>query len=66
MRASMPKPLSINHVKGCMAIAHNGNLVNDAELRQELELAGSIFHTTSDTEVIAYIITKERLSAPFH
>ena len=47
-----------------MAIAHNGNLVNSSELREELELQGSIFHTTSDTEVISYIITKERLSAP--
>lgn len=46
-----------------MALAHNGNLVNSYELRSELELQGSIFHTTSDTEVISYIITKERLSA---
>ena len=54
------QPLVVNHIKGTMAIAHNGNLVNDAELREELELAGSIFHTTTDTEVIAYTITKER------
>ena len=47
-----------------MALAHNGNLVNSGELRRELELEGSIFHTTSDTEVISYIITKERLTAP--
>ncbi len=58
------QPLVINHVKGRMALAHNGNLTNDAQLREELELAGSIFHSTSDSEVIAYIITKERLSAP--
>lgn len=57
------QPLVVNHIKGTMAIAHNGNLVNDAELREELELAGSIFHTTTDTEVIAYTITKERLTA---
>lgn len=57
------QPLVVNHVKGTMAIAHNGNLTNDAELREELELAGSIFHTTTDTEVIAYTITKERLTA---
>ncbi len=56
------QPLVVNHRKGSMAIAHNGNLTNDAELREELELAGSIFHTTSDTEVIAYTITKERLT----
>ena len=44
-----------------MALAHNGNLSNAAELRSELELGGAIFHTTSDTETIAYIITRERL-----
>ncbi|MDL2235175.1 amidophosphoribosyltransferase [Christensenellaceae bacterium OttesenSCG-928-L17] len=58
------QPLVVNHIKGRMALAHNGNLTNDAELREELELSGSIFHTTSDSEVIAYVITKERLSAP--
>ncbi len=58
------QPLVVNHVKGRMALAHNGNLVNCAELRQELELDGSIFHTTSDTEVICYMIIKERLQAP--
>lgn len=58
------QPIVVNHIKGHMALAHNGNLVNSFELRRELELAGSIFHTTSDTEVISYIITKERLTAP--
>ncbi len=57
------QPLVVNHVKGRMALAHNGNLVNSAELREELEMEGSIFHTTSDSEVISYIITKERISA---
>ena len=57
------QPLVIRHVKGNMALAHNGNLTNANELREELELCGGIFHTTSDTEVIAYTITKERLSA---
>lgn len=55
------QPIEVNHQKGRMAIAHNGNLSNAAELRNKLELAGSIFHTTSDTETIAYIITGERL-----
>lgn len=55
------QPIVVNHIKGNMALAHNGNLVNSAELREELELQGSIFHTTSDSEVIAYIITKERI-----
>ena len=58
------QPIVVNHIKGRMALAHNGNLVNSNKLRRELELNGSIFHTTSDTEVISYIITKERLNAP--
>lgn len=57
------QPVVVNHLKGNMALAHNGNLVNSYELRTELEEQGSIFHSTSDTEVIAYTITKERLSA---
>ncbi len=55
------QPIVVNHIKGNMALAHNGNLVNSYDLRCELELSGSIFHTTSDTEVISYIITKERV-----
>lgn len=58
------QPILVNHIKGRMALAHNGNLVNSYELRKELEMTGSIFHTTSDTEVISYIVTKERLTAP--
>ena len=58
------QPIEVNHQKGHMAIAHNGNLSNAARLRSELELGGAIFHTTSDTEIIAYIITRERLRAP--
>ncbi len=56
------QPIVVNHIKGRMALAHNGNLVNSMELREELELNGSIFHTTSDTEVISYIITRERIN----
>lgn len=58
------QPMVVNHIKGSMALAHNGNLTNSAELREALEMNGSIFHSTSDTEVISYIITKERISAP--
>ncbi len=47
-----------------MALAHNGNLTNSLELRDKLELSGAIFHTTSDTETIAYVITRERLVTP--
>ena len=41
------QPLEVNHLKGRLALAHNGNLSNAAELRRELELSGAIFHTTS-------------------
>ena len=57
------EPLVVNHVKGHLAIATNGNLVNSAELRRELELQGMIFHTSSDAEVVSYIIIKERLNS---
>ncbi len=57
------QPLEINHQKGKMALAHNGNLSNALALRDELELSGAIFHTTSDTETIAYVITRERIAA---
>ena len=55
------QPIEVNHQKGRMALAHNGNLSNAAELRSKLELSGAIFHTSSDTETIAYIVTRERL-----
>ena len=57
------QPIVVNHTKGRMAIAHNGNIVNSYELRTELELQGSIFQTTADTEVIAYNIIKERIKS---
>ena len=55
------QPIEVNHQKGRMALAHNGILSNAVELRDKLELSGAIFHTTSDTETIAYIVTRERL-----
>ncbi len=58
------QPVEVNHQKGKMALAHNGNLSNALELRDKLELSGAIFHTTSDTETIAYVITRERLVTP--
>lgn len=57
------QPIEINHQKGRMALAHNGNLSNAVELRNKLELSGAIFHTTSDTETIAYILVRERLKS---
>ncbi len=58
------QPIQVDHQKGKLALAHNGNLSNAFELRTQLELKGAIFHSTSDTETIAYIITRERLTAP--
>lgn len=58
---SNAQPLVVRHVKGPMAIAHNGNLTNAYELRTEFELKGAIFHSTNDTEVISYVITEQRL-----
>ena len=58
------QPIQVNHLKGKLAVAHNGNLSNALTLRRELELSGAIFHTTSDTETIAYVITRERITAP--
>ena len=57
------QPLVVNHVKGYMALAHNGALTNAGELREELELAGAIFHMTSDSEIITHCIIRERLKS---
>ncbi len=57
------QPLVINYVKGTLGVAHNGNLINAAELRRELEYTGAIFQTTIDSEVIAYHIARERLNS---
>ncbi len=62
--ATNAQPLVVRHVKGPMAIAHNGNLTNAHELRTEFENKGMIFHSTNDTEAISYTITQERLSSP--
>ena len=63
-RVENAQPLVINYVKGVLAIAHNGNLVNAVELRRELEYTGAIFQTTIDSEVIAYHVARERLNVP--
>jgi amidophosphoribosyltransferase len=54
------QPLVMSHRRGPVAIAHNGNLVNAVELREELERAGSIFRTTSDTEVVLHLIARSQ------
>lgn len=56
------QPLVLNYVKGTLALAHNGNLINAKELRHDLEYTGAIFQTTIDSEVIAYHIARERLN----
>ncbi len=58
------QPMVVKHVKGQLALCHNGNLTNSYELRRSLELSGCIFQTTSDTEVISYLITRNRLNTP--
>ncbi|MDE6155929.1 MAG: amidophosphoribosyltransferase, partial [Eubacterium sp.] len=57
------QPLVIRHIKGNLAVAHNGNLVNAPDLRKYFELRGAIFHGTSDTESIAYSIVSQRLTS---
>lgn len=55
------QPLVLNYAKGTLALAHNGNLINANQLREELSQTGAIFQTTIDTETIAYVIARERL-----
>jgi amidophosphoribosyltransferase len=57
------QPLVLRYVKGNIALAHNGNLVNKEELAAELGKTGAIFQTTTDTETIAYMIARERLGS---
>lgn len=56
------QPLVLNYVKGTLGLAHNGNLINTPELREQLAYTGAIFQTTIDSEVIAYCIARERLN----
>lgn len=56
------QPLVIRHIKGNLALAHNGNLVNAMDIRKSFELNGGIFHGTSDTESMAYEIVSNRLT----
>lgn len=57
------QPLVLNYIKGTLALAHNGNLVNTEQLREELACSGAIFQTTTDSETIAYYIARERVGS---
>ena len=57
------QPLVLRYIKGTLAISHNGNITNVDEIREELEHSGPIFQTTADTEIIAYLIARERITA---
>lgn len=57
------QPLVLRYIKGNLAIAHNGNITNTAELKKELEMTGAIFQTTADTEIIAYLIARARVDS---
>ena len=57
------QPLVLEYVKGTLALAHNGNLTNSPELRDKLAYTGAIFQTTIDSELIAYLVARERLES---
>lgn len=63
-RRENAQPIVIRHLKGGLALCHNGNLTNAKELRRRLEYNGSIFYGTADTEVIGYLLTQARLRTP--
>ena len=54
------QPFTFRHHSGDFALAHNGNIINSNEIRQHLELHGSLFQTTSDSELFAHLIKKDR------
>ena len=64
LRRENAQPLTLNYVKGTLALAHNGNLPHADELRTKFEYQGAIFQTTSDSELIAYAIAQARLRCP--
>ncbi len=56
------QPLTVDCARGQIAIAHNGNLTNAAQLREELEMRGSIFQTTVDSEIILHLMAQPNLN----
>jgi len=57
------QPLVVRHIKGPMAIAHNGSITNAQSLRDKLQKEGTVFHTTNDTEIMINIIIKKRINS---
>ena len=55
------QPLVLNYIKGTLAVAHNGNIIETEKLKDKLKKNGAIFHTTVDSEIIAYLIAKQRV-----
>src|SRR5436309_3766269 len=55
------QPLTGNSVRGQIAVAHNGNLTNAGQLREELEAKGAIFQTTVDSEIILHLMAQPEL-----
>lgn len=55
------QPLVLKYTKGHMALAHNGNLTNAATIRKQLEAKGTIFQTSTDSEVIAALLSRARI-----
>ncbi|MDD6037567.1 MAG: amidophosphoribosyltransferase [bacterium] len=62
-RLENAQPVFLNYLKGTLALAHNGNITNADEIRSELIAQGATFHGTTDSEVIAYRIAMERMTA---
>ncbi len=56
------QPLMVDYSRGTIAVAHNGNLTNARELREQLEVRGSIFQTTSDSEIILHVLARLKVS----
>lgn len=57
------QPLVVNSKNGPLAVAHNGNIVNSYEIRSSLEAQGSLFQTTTDTEVVLHLIARSQENA---
>ena len=55
------QPLVLNYQKGTLVLAHNGNLINTDSLREKLEQTGTVFHSTTDSEVLACLIAQARV-----